>query len=181
MTGNMGTLWFNNKEKKYFFVVNYKAQVGCNKCDEKIDLKDSVMFQRQYWPKPVELIFCDKCVEKSKDFFADEHMIVTITDRTPLNSHIVPFESLKTVIISKGTVWDVAMRHDDGATVNDRTVHALRENWEGSNVGLPDKGRIRELDKPIKSVKEAGKVLDGLFSAQPVLPEPDKDKQKQIG
>lgn len=99
-------------------------------------------------------------------------VVVDSVELLPSDVVIVPFRPPRLVVCKDLTVWDAALRRDR-AVVKDRTVHALRDSWEGVRIGAPDEERLAELDRPVGSESEVEFLLEGLRDAAVVLPGPE--------
>jgi len=168
----MEQLYFNRKIKQYFLVTGKDCNIFCYFCRKIIEYDDSVIIQRSFTRRSYQKRYwCEKCFPEHKKRQVDEVIVAVITAIIPANSIIVPdYAPVLSPTSRKETVFSVATRKKkDNVEIVDRTKLAGRESWEGVQVGHDPEGRVKELDKPLKTENQALSFLNKLRDSAPAV------------
>ena len=164
MTNDFIQLWIESKNKEYFLI----GQHRCDVCRNYLEGVGVLFMDWRTKGSKIWLIH-GGCKEKiSKQVMGTtEVKTVLLLDKKPSNARPVLIRPPKLVSSSGLSVFDAALRENDSKigsktenyAINDMTVHAGRESWEGASIGAPDMKLLNEKDKEL-SEKEVLKLLE---------------------
>ena len=163
----MAWLYFSQKVKRYFYVIEITKPVLCDKCNKHILINNIVIIQRSWSKKEFKKIFyCEKCLNNNNKRYFDEFITAYVCLDVPENSTLVPdFPPILTN--SNATVWSAALNNEGLSSdcSNVQTINkcklAFKEEEAKEEIEYKDNKRIRNLDKPIDE-KKALEFFDSL-------------------
>jgi len=156
---NSAILW--EKEKNYY-VTNIK---NCDECGDPF--KEFVVVT--WLDNQIKLLHLE-CNKKNKQFkHIKANIIASVVEERPKGAVFVgkPFDYL-----SNSNNFHESF-FEDGVKVVDKTVHAGRESFKGSVVGILPENRIEELDSEIADIDA---FLLGVKESTPFIEEKEKER-----
>lgn len=179
-------LYVSTKENALWFAVgNYH----CVKCKEPINSCVASIKWEQKKETDI-LLFCHHCI-KYRDKNPYNHfekkgvllslLPVLIKEERPRNVRVwVPFPPEFTygrlnLFEAADPRFDNKMNSDTSAyQIEDKTVYAGRESWEGASIGVVDKSLLEEKDRSIRSDDDAFLLLKNLQASSEALEHKEK-------
>jgi hypothetical protein len=163
-------VYYHNQLGKYYATIEDLEQVHCNGCNKVIEYQNSIILQRSFSKKAYhKYVWCDKCYKSHKKSTVDEFKIVQLATVIPARSILI-FDLPICIQAARGnSVFLAADITDDNVEVEDRTIHANSETWEGAQISAQIDGRIKELDTPFKTKSLMVDYLQKLSASVPLL------------
>lgn len=151
-----------------------EGEHNCSLC-QKIIEETNAMIVTVFSGKPSESTFyishvkCGK--KKSQNIIGNVEVKLTLINMDiPKNAELVPLRPPRLHSSSDLSTWEAATSFGDkkmksdtstGYQINDKTVYAGRESWEGASIGSPDLKLLEEKDKEL-SEEEGIKLIEDL-------------------
>jgi len=137
----MAQLYFDNKQKQYFMVLDHERDfVYCSVC-EKLCEVDKYYFLHRSWSKKEfsKKVYCQNCIKDHKKHIYDEFLCFQLTNDSLPDSFVV-FDTPPRLKVST-SVFDAALSNDNiqsdtsSTLIIDNTRLAGRESIECARVG----------------------------------------------
>jgi len=172
-------------QRIYYFTLD-NDEKRCVVCDaivgKRFFLRRVEMF-KNYW---VERILCPKHENDDKKTYRNSlfghKILVMVVDDIPEDA--IVYIGMSSVTKSYGgkdlSVYDAAVTNLEDEKVVDNTRHALRESWEGSQIGANVDDLLEKKDTPLLKEKDVDDLLFDLKSSQIVRPGVEYEKIDEI-
>jgi len=143
-------LYTIKSKNKIRYLVENEPGLNCNKCEENIEEYQIVYIIEKYFRKqPAQIeVVCLNCLEKI--YFNSEvesRKCAIVVNKIPKKAiyyiYTTPILATSQLYDTFGAVTQMKGRPRDSAPIiKDKTVHAGRESWQGSQIG--DNSKIKD-------------------------------------
>jgi hypothetical protein len=188
----MQKLFFNKKEKAYYFVCrDNEINAHCTHCEKVIEVSKHIFIHKSYSKKEkVVENYCAECIKHHKKRIYDEFIVARVTTQFPADSILIPEfpPSLKTTNMSNIlSVQEVQKMMAKGEHIENNCRFAFDPNRnkmvDFREYNLEESEKLEEKRRKHITMKELNKELKLINEATPLIPETKKkllkDEQKR--
>ena len=176
----MMNLFFDKKENRYYF--NNITKI-CHHCQREIADVSNTIFICNLWSRKQHeiLYYCRACALKKKEdawvYIYKDLLPALLAEHIPMSCvpvlNIPPSLSYSRI----DDIFSLAITNREGEKVVNKTKLALKQSFEGIQIGKEDILEICEQKDKEMSTKKGLNYLDMISDSEAMLPETEKKKE----
>lgn len=176
----MMNLFFDKNRNMYFY--NDITKI-CHQCMREIADISNTIFICNLWSKKQHdiLYYCRVCALRKKEevwvYIYKDLLPATLTDKIPMSCvpvlNIPPSLSYSRV----DDIFSLAITNREGEKIVNKTKLALKQSFEGAQIGKEDILEICEQKDKELSTKKGFNYLNMISNSEAILPETEKKKE----